>query len=119
MSVYALLNSTCTISRKTTAVSSTTYAGVNTWSNAATGVACTIQADATREADFAAKETGIVSAWGYFEYGTDIRTGDRVVPNDGQYSGVTLTVLGPPQDQAGRQAFVRVPLEYRIGGGTR
>lgn len=114
-----MLNMECSIYRKTENTSSTTYGPNDSIAESVSHVPCTVQIATSREIDFAARETGVLYAFGYFEYGTDIRSADRIYMIGGQYDGYYFSVTGTPDDTAGRQAFIRVPLEYRAGGGLR
>lgn len=112
-----MLNQTCTIRRKSVTTASTGAKTV-TWTNVATGVACAIQGAGSREDRTAERQDGVLTFTGYFAYGQDIRAEDQVLPTSGAASGLTLHVDGPAIDDAGRQAYTRVPLLWRRGGGV-
>lgn len=111
MSYPNLLNSTCTIQRKSQSQSATTGEVITAWTSLATGVACSIQAANGSEATLARRETGVTKYDGFFPYGQDIANGDRVV-----WSGNTLSVESNPDDPAGRGVVWVVELKEVRGG---
>lgn len=122
MSVLGLLNSTCTIRRKTNAVSSTTGANSPTWASNATGVRCAVQPSRSYEARQNFRDTGTSTFNVYFESDADVREDDRIntIVVDGSstsWSGRELTVTSPPIDHAGRRTYTMVTAEERKGGG--
>lgn len=105
-----------TIHRSTTARVTATGGSVTTWNETyIEGQLCAIQGNTTREAQLRHAETGLAQYTGFFPFGTAIRTQDRVVRAS---PAMTLAVKGPPIDDAGRQAYYRVPLEEVKGGPT-
>lgn len=118
MSVAALLTETCTIQRKTETVDDDTGFPKAAWAETyATSVPCLIQAVGSSESRFGMRETGEVFYTGFFAWGQDIVTGDKVswTPTGG--SAKVLMVVGPPRDPAGRQSHYEVPLQEIQGGG--
>ena len=113
MSLRAMLNTSATIARKTEGQSATTGETTATWSSVATGVACAVQVSTASEDRTAARETGRTRYRVFFEYGTDVRSGDRLT-----WGSRTLTVLGMPSDEAGRLSHYLVVCEEVEGGGT-
>lgn len=118
MSLLGLLNQTCTIRSKATAVDAN---GIKTatWSDAYTGVRCTVQANNTSQDNTAGRETGKATHTAFLPYGTSINYYDRVVPNDGPFATVVFEAIGPGVDDAGRQTYIRVPLLLVLREGTR
>lgn len=117
MSVAALLVDSCTVRRKTSSVSASSGAPTTSWSNAATGVACAVQASSSSQSFSHAREVGTFSFNVFFEYGVDVRVGDRLSITTNAYSGRLLTVTSPPTDDAGRRAYTRVTAVEIDGGG--
>lgn len=113
MSLRSLLNQSATISRKSEAQSSTTGEAVATWSTADAGVACAVQVSNASEDRTAARETGRTRYRVWFEYGTDVRSGDRVI-----WGSRTLSVIGMPSDEAGRSNHYVIVAEEVESGGT-
>lgn len=111
MSVASLLNTTCTIRRKTQTQSSSTGAISTSWANLATGVPCSMNEGGQSEREVAARETGEVFATFYFAFGQDITNADRIV-----YGARTFEVVGPPIDGAGRSVYCRVSAREVKGG---
>jgi head-tail adaptor len=116
-----LMTNTCTIKRKTQTQSSTSAGIVTSWSDAATGVRCAVQASASREATQQGRETGIAQYDVMFPPGTDVRKGDRltaITGSSGLSASALLAVTGNPIDESGRAAYVYVPAEYHTGEVT-
>ena len=111
MSVAGLLNTTCTIRRKTQTQSSATGAISNSWANVATGVACSLNEGGQYESLNAGRENGQVTAVFYFAYGQDVNNGDRIV-----FGSRTFEVTGPPIDGAGRLVYAKIPVREVKGG---
>lgn len=114
--VLSMMRDTATVQRKTVTQGA---AGdkVATWANASTGNICAIQANSGREARIAGRESGINSYTGFFQYGTDVRNDDRILPDTGLAAGKVLAVKGGPIDNAGVQDHIVLTLEEVKGGG--
>jgi hypothetical protein len=117
VSVATLLNMTCTLERKSVTTASTGAKSV-TWTTVSSSLPCAVQGSSTREQRNADRQDGVLTFTAYFAHGTDIRPEDRITPASGTASGLKLYVDGPAIDDAGRGAYVRVPLVYQRGGGV-
>lgn len=111
-----LLIDTCEIRSFTTAANSVTGEPVPTWSDAAAS-RCAIQAMKSHEELAWRRETGVTVLWVFLPVSASIKTQYRIVPSTGTYSGKILSVIGPPQDKAGRRSHLSVPCEIVEGGG--
>lgn len=111
MSLRSMLTDTCTINRKTEAVSGTSkYAAVSV-AAVASSVPCLVQSDNSREAMVARSERGVARYRVYFEYGTDINNGDTLT-----WRSRTLSVISVPVDDSGKLAYAKVIAEEITGG---
>lgn len=114
-----LLNLTCTIKTTTFAASTTTGFAPATVPAGTSGTPCAVQAMTSREAQHWGRETGVTMLWLYLPPGTTIKTQSRVLIAGCQYDTKTLSVVGPPQDEAGRGSHLRVPCQLMEGGGLK
>jgi len=105
VSLLSMLTQTCTISRSANTRNSTYGTLDRTQSAVASGVSCAIQAGRDSEAMEFGRRTGRVVYRGYFPVGTDLRLEDQVYSIGGTgaaFTGVSLEVVSPLNDMAGR-----------------
>lgn len=107
-----MLNSTCTVSRPSQSRSSDTGGFATTFVTYEENVPCMVQDAGSRESLVGYRQTGGTSFRVYFEYGRDVRNGDRIV-----WDGRTLSVVGPPVSDPMRAHYTMVPCEEQQGGG--
>ena len=110
MTYAGLLNMTCTIGSKSAGIGSSS--GGNTWTDAVvgTGIACTVQADTSEQAQRAMAETGIRHYRVYLPFGQSVLVGYRISSISGAaFSNLVLEVIGPPIDHSGRGIYAMVP----------
>lgn len=107
-----MMTNSATIKRAVRTQSATSGGISNAWSNYQT-TRCAIQGKSASERVSSDQETGGYSFIGYFPTGVDLQTDDRIggITGAGGLSGVTLVVAGNPFDEAGRGAFLVVPLQ--------
>lgn len=116
MSVGALLNTTCTIQRKTTTVGASGGL-VHTWASLAT-LPCAVNPATSSEDVRAARETGFQRYTVFLPAGTDITNADRITAI-GTLAGVTMALVGPPKVwNQGSIAYIECVGEEVKGGGT-
>lgn len=113
MTPLGMYNTTVSVSRKTQTQSTSTGAKVSTWATVATGQAAAVQMSTSSEDRAYMRETGRTRYRVFMVYGVDVRTGDRLT-----WGSRTLSVLGPPIDEAGRQSHYALAAEEVEGGGT-
>lgn len=107
-----MLNSTCTVSRPSQSRSTATNSITTTFVTYEENVPCMVQDAGSRESLIGYRQTGGTSFRVYFEYGRDVRNGDRI-----SWDGRTLSVVGPPVSDPMRAHYTMVPCEEQQGGG--
>jgi hypothetical protein len=115
MAIEDLLIQTCTIQRKTTVLSGGRGKSTVTWSNVATNVKCNVQMETIVREEYQLQDRGersYTSFTGYFEFGTDIKEGDKVVLSGGQEFHVDR---GPNPDTVGHSHHIECDLELIRG----
>lgn len=119
MSVRGMLRDVCTI-RGPSSFSATAASGfaAATEADLTTDVPCLVQAMSSNESRAMGRETGTTTFWVYLLTTATIKTQYRIVPKTGSYNARVLSVIGPPQDEAGHQSHFRVPCELLEGGGS-
>jgi len=122
--VTEFLTLTCTIRRKTIAISSTSGTNSYTWANASTSVPCSVQVDSRYQAQRAMRENGAIDYRVYFEPGTDVAVGDRLTSvTDGTgtavFSGQHFEVFSPANGDVYNGEYSKVMAHLRAGGGTQ
>jgi hypothetical protein len=86
MAIEDLLTQTGTIRRKTTTLVGGRGKSTVTWADVATNVRCNVQLMEERREAYQLEDRGersYTSFIGFFEYGTDIREGDRFILSTG------------------------------------
>lgn len=108
MSALSMMRNTCTITRGTDAVSSF-GTPVKTYASLYTGVACSVQINSGSEGNYQERLQGFRSLSIFFPASTDVTAADRITAIAG-VSGITagevFEVTSPPEDHAGRGAYV-------------
>lgn len=121
MNARNLMNSACTIRRPASSNQTATGFPLQTYSDSATGVACSVQAASSNESRAMGRATGETIVWVYLPLGTDVGSRDRIIATAGQaatdYSGKIIALIGPAQNEAGRGSHFRIPGEVLDGGG--
>lgn len=110
MTASSMMRNTCIVSVKTPTQSTASGAPVYTWVDNASAVACSVQQSSGFEAMAQYRETGKRQFNIYFPAGTVITTGDRLntITGAGVSSALIIDVTSPPQDHAGRSAYLMV-----------
>ena len=114
MSATSMMRNTCTITPVTESQTSTTGELTETDGTPVTLVTCSIQQNGGSEFLQQGRLDGQRSFSCYFPAGTTIATNSRIstiVGASGIASDVVLKVTSPPQDHAGRSAYLMVTAE--------
>jgi len=120
MSLRTMLTQTATIQRKANSVSSTTGGVTAGFVNIASGVACAIQSGRDSEAIEFSRRNGRVVYRAYFEPTASLQLKDRFVTLGGTNIEPTAReydVVSPPNDQAGRGAYLTCLCEFTTREG--
>ena len=113
--IASMLTGTCTIKRKTEA-RATDGGPSSTMATASTGNACSLQADTSYEAIKYFRETGIARFTCWLLPSADVINADRIVPETGQHTNLTLQVVSVPIDMSGEADHIAIVCEYVKGG---
>lgn len=119
MSVEDMLNTTCTIRRKTDTRTSATYGPNLAWTNAATLVPCAVFAGSGGTSGVNKRETESDPVRIYFAGGTDITKVDRIVSVP-EFPNVHFSPIAIQQG-GGREAseYVKATCIHQVGDGIR
>lgn len=110
MTASSMMRNTCVIAAKTASQSTASGAPTYSWANQSPAVACSVQQSSGFESNAQYRETGKRQFNIYFPAGTVVTTGDRLntITGAGVSSALIIDVTSPPQDHAGRSAYLMV-----------
>ena len=110
MSALSMMRNTCTIERSAN-TQSTYGTAMKTYTSTYTGVACSVQINSGSEGNYQQRLQGVRQLSIFFPAGTDVIASDRIktiAGVSGIASGDIFEVTSPPEDHAGRNAYVMV-----------